>query len=422
MLPNLCNKVPHPSTGLCPDDLFTKTRREQRQFHVLHVWGCPLCVLDKTITNGKKHQNWKSRSSQGIFMGLSPDHASPVPLVLKLDTAAITPQFHVVFDDWFTTVTSSVDDVPDFNSSAWSKMFGDSEYQFTRDEDDTQVDPEDFMTSGAITTSKNRVSKAMDTTMSPTPLAVSPTPSSPSNPSLPPSPVPSYPRLPALLPLLCLPHQLVHQLQLSARRRNSRPEDTLSPQQPQQRDPSSPTLQRSHRTCKQSSMLNMDPTKKSYASIAASDLTEDTSLLNFITFSSLNLESLIFKLARQPSQTQITSLMIKFSCIQTFLNRRKAPTRKSHNWKAKTHGLKFQLQKPLPTCFQAHGYFIVRELQQESSPISRQDSVSEVTYKNIYQKPMPQCFLELNQACTCLHPYPKLASHLCGLQQCLCPS
>ena len=53
-------------------------------------------------------------------MGLSPDHASTVPLVLNLDTGAITPQFHVVFDDWFTTVTTSVDDLPDFNSSAWS--------------------------------------------------------------------------------------------------------------------------------------------------------------------------------------------------------------------------------------------------------------------------------------------------------------
>ena len=59
-------------------------------------------------------------------MGLSPDHASTVPLVLNLDTGAITPQFHVVFDDWFTIVTTSVDDLPDFNSTAWSKMFGDS--------------------------------------------------------------------------------------------------------------------------------------------------------------------------------------------------------------------------------------------------------------------------------------------------------
>ena len=32
-------------------------------------------------------------------MGLSTDKASTIPLVLNLDTGAITPQFHVVFDD-----------------------------------------------------------------------------------------------------------------------------------------------------------------------------------------------------------------------------------------------------------------------------------------------------------------------------------
>ena len=55
-------------------------------------------------------------------MGLSPDHASTVPLVLNLDTSAITPQFHDAFDDWFTTVTTIIDDLQDFNSTAWSKM------------------------------------------------------------------------------------------------------------------------------------------------------------------------------------------------------------------------------------------------------------------------------------------------------------
>ena len=43
----LDNKVPDPSTGICPNDLLTKTRWEQRKFHDLHVWGCPLYVLDR---------------------------------------------------------------------------------------------------------------------------------------------------------------------------------------------------------------------------------------------------------------------------------------------------------------------------------------------------------------------------------------
>ena len=79
-----------------------------RKFHDLHVWGCALSVLDKTISDGKKLPHWKPRASQGIFVGLSPDHASNVPLVLNLDTGAITSQFHVVFDDWLCTVATSV--------------------------------------------------------------------------------------------------------------------------------------------------------------------------------------------------------------------------------------------------------------------------------------------------------------------------
>ena len=59
----LYNKVPDPSTDLCPDDLFTKTRWKQRKFHGLPVWGCPLYVLDKTISDGKKLPHQKPRAS-----------------------------------------------------------------------------------------------------------------------------------------------------------------------------------------------------------------------------------------------------------------------------------------------------------------------------------------------------------------------
>ena len=150
-------------------------------------------------------------------MGLSPDHASPIPLVLNLHTGAITPQFHVVFDDWFTTVATSVDDLPDLNSSAWTKMFGDSEYQFIKDEDDTQVDHKDSLTSEDIITRHSRVSEAKDNTMPPTPLPVSPPPSSPSMPFHPPSPAPSSFTSPSSPPLLCLHLRLVHHVLLSTR-------------------------------------------------------------------------------------------------------------------------------------------------------------------------------------------------------------
>ena len=194
-------------------------------------------------------------------MGLSLDHAHTVPLILNLDTGAITPQFHVVFDDWFTTVTTSVDDLPDFNSTACSKMFGDSEYQFIRDEDGTQVDPEDFMTSGAITTSRIEFPRLWTP-----PCLLHPCQylllhlHLPLLSALPPFAI--FLTSPALLPCCAFP---INWCIISgsapegettlgsapATEEAVKTEDTLSPQPPQKMEPSSPTLQRSHRKCKQ---------------------------------------------------------------------------------------------------------------------------------------------------------------------------
>jgi hypothetical protein len=72
----------------------------------LHVWGCPVYVLDPKIQQGQKLPRWAPRSKKGMFLGLSQQHASEVPLVLNLGTGSITTQFHVVCDDLFTTVPS----------------------------------------------------------------------------------------------------------------------------------------------------------------------------------------------------------------------------------------------------------------------------------------------------------------------------
>jgi hypothetical protein len=96
----LYNHVPGLRTGLSPHDLFSRTRWPQRKFHDLHVWGCPVYVLDKKISDGMKLPRWSPRSQRMIHMGLSAKHSTMSPLVLNPDSGAITPQFHVVFDDW----------------------------------------------------------------------------------------------------------------------------------------------------------------------------------------------------------------------------------------------------------------------------------------------------------------------------------
>ena len=59
----LVNHMPDMRTGLSPADVFTKTRWQQRKMHDLHVWGCPVYVLDKTISDGRKLPRWTPRST-----------------------------------------------------------------------------------------------------------------------------------------------------------------------------------------------------------------------------------------------------------------------------------------------------------------------------------------------------------------------
>ena len=47
---------------------------------------------------------WDPRSRMGIYVGRSPAHASNVALVLNPRTGHISPQYHVIYDDDFTTV------------------------------------------------------------------------------------------------------------------------------------------------------------------------------------------------------------------------------------------------------------------------------------------------------------------------------
>jgi hypothetical protein len=95
-----------PKDGVCPAYIFTVSAVPRHHLMDLHVWGCPLYVLDPKIQQGKKLPRWEPRSKRGMFLGLSQQHAREVPLVLNLGTGSITTQFHVVFDDLFTTVPS----------------------------------------------------------------------------------------------------------------------------------------------------------------------------------------------------------------------------------------------------------------------------------------------------------------------------
>jgi Reverse transcriptase (RNA-dependent DNA polymerase) len=105
---HLFNNLPN-EQNLCPADIFMGVTIPRHRLASLHVWGCPVYILDARLQAGQKIPRWQPRSRQGMFVGISSLHSSDVPLILNMQTGSITPQFHVVFDDYFSTVTSISD-------------------------------------------------------------------------------------------------------------------------------------------------------------------------------------------------------------------------------------------------------------------------------------------------------------------------
>ena len=110
----LYNRVTTNDSGLSPHDLWTRTRYSFKDLHEIQVFGCPVYVLDKKLSDGKKIPRWKTRAERYMYVGRSERHAGSAPLVLNLRTGNISAQWNVVFDNWFTTVATSVEDLPDF--------------------------------------------------------------------------------------------------------------------------------------------------------------------------------------------------------------------------------------------------------------------------------------------------------------------
>ncbi len=73
---------------------------------IFHTFRSPCYVLDQRHQSGASMiPRWERlQARMGVYVGQSPSHASNVALVLNPRTGHILPQFHVVFDDNFTTV------------------------------------------------------------------------------------------------------------------------------------------------------------------------------------------------------------------------------------------------------------------------------------------------------------------------------
>jgi hypothetical protein len=110
-------------------------------------------------------------------MGFSARYASTVPLTSNPSTGAFTPQWNVVFDDHFSTISSTSAALPDFGSDEWNDMFAESTFEFPFD-DDADLDwakmeaNEQAQVKAEV--EQERIAQRFDQQMSLTPLSIPP--------------------------------------------------------------------------------------------------------------------------------------------------------------------------------------------------------------------------------------------------------
>ncbi|KAL7542835.1 hypothetical protein ACHAWF_007262 [Thalassiosira exigua] len=92
--------------GMTPEMKFSGTAGTSTRLKHFHTFGCPCYILDSRLqdTGTPGPPKWDPCERLGIYVGHSPAHAKSVVLVLNPKTGLISPQFHVAFDDDFSTV------------------------------------------------------------------------------------------------------------------------------------------------------------------------------------------------------------------------------------------------------------------------------------------------------------------------------
>ena len=142
----LTNCIPDLESGLQPVSALTKTTFPRHHYSHFHVWGCPAYVLDGKLADGKKLPKWSPRSERYMYLGISPHHSGAVPLLLNLSTGKVVTNYHVVCDNYFTTVSSSSSDPINFDHDHWYCTFGLTPLQYVQpDSSPPSTSPSSFV-------------------------------------------------------------------------------------------------------------------------------------------------------------------------------------------------------------------------------------------------------------------------------------
>ena len=101
------NKIDMAKDGTTREQRFSGGDSNTINVKDYHSFGCPVYVLDSNLQSVPATlPKWEPRCRVGVYLGHSPQHAGNVALVLNLTTGHVSPQYHIVFDDHFSTVPS----------------------------------------------------------------------------------------------------------------------------------------------------------------------------------------------------------------------------------------------------------------------------------------------------------------------------
>lgn len=114
---NATRKAHRPASPL---EVFSNATVHPRLKHI-HPFGCLTYRLNRALQGVKSQPRWEQRAQPVVYLGTSPRHASSVALALDLETAHVSPQFHLKFDDLFETVAKGKAN-PAAHRSNWQRL------------------------------------------------------------------------------------------------------------------------------------------------------------------------------------------------------------------------------------------------------------------------------------------------------------
>ena len=98
--------LPKKANTKSPLEIFTGVAVRPKTNH-FHPFGCPVYVLNVPLQAGKSFPKWDERARVGCYLGISPQHATSISLlVLHPRTGLVSPQFHCILHDSFETLSN----------------------------------------------------------------------------------------------------------------------------------------------------------------------------------------------------------------------------------------------------------------------------------------------------------------------------